>query len=465
MEQYLLPVPTPGRRRSPPSSPAAAAAAAGPPHDPPSPSAVRRYHPQPDHLHHHHHHTACDVNNDVNSSSSSCCCLLPLDVIRSILSKLPVRSILRFRSVSSSWNQLISEPTFVESQLAEANKKPPRILVLTNHNFDSDPTNKIALHALAEGEEEEEEEPRRRRLLFERELASNESSTMMLPYDCDGLVLLYSKTDICVCNPATGETLHLPGFSHGRPLYKDPVQYLGFGLDPVTNLYKVVHFYFHSFDFSDPGETYWEVGLEVFTLGREFQSWRQIDDPTLCWFCPRHDSVSANGSLYWITNNFSIISFRLGDEGLRQLLPPPAAMVYPPQNFPPTRKGDTFIISGGGARLWYVKVNRDAITYDIWELTDERTHSWKSIHRICFQMLATEPILAIPVLVIRDGRYILLSNQEKLQLYDIVTKECKTMLTIEEEDDVNCVDGATLLCPSPYRETLVSMHVVPKSCY
>lgn len=87
---------------------------------------------------------------------------------------------------------------------------------------------------------------------------------MMLPYDCDGMVLLYSETDICVCNPTTGETLHLPGFSPGRPLYKDPVQYLGFSLDRLTNLYKVVHFYYHSFEFSDH---HWEVGCEVFTLG------------------------------------------------------------------------------------------------------------------------------------------------------------------------------------------------------
>ncbi|GFP85253.1 putative F-box protein at1g47790 [Phtheirospermum japonicum] len=42
---------------------------------------------------------------------------LPQDVLQAILSRLPVKSILRFRSVSKSWNKMISDPSFLRMHL------------------------------------------------------------------------------------------------------------------------------------------------------------------------------------------------------------------------------------------------------------------------------------------------------------------------------------------------------------
>ncbi|KAL8026835.1 hypothetical protein ABFS82_14G053600 [Erythranthe guttata] len=49
---------------------------------------------------------------------------LPFDMVEIILSKLSIESLVRFKSVCKSWNNLISDPTFVRNDQTQRSKEP-----------------------------------------------------------------------------------------------------------------------------------------------------------------------------------------------------------------------------------------------------------------------------------------------------------------------------------------------------
>ncbi|KAJ6824171.1 putative F-box protein [Iris pallida] len=201
------------------------------------------------------------------SSSSYPRLPLPHDVICVILSKLPVKSILRFRSVCKSWEHLISQPYFIELQLLEARKSPPRILVVTNHDPYGTPASKfrgsMRLFSFKEEEASEPEPLVAPKPLVEFSIErDHEAKTSVCQYDCDGLVLLISQETIWACNPGTRETLFVPyDYSDNMPIDDNVYQHIGFGLDPTTNSYKIVRMFYRSFSLDDEFEIYEESVL------------------------------------------------------------------------------------------------------------------------------------------------------------------------------------------------------------
>ncbi|KAL5072685.1 hypothetical protein RYX36_011669 [Vicia faba] len=67
---------------------------------------------------------------------------IPDDLIPQILPSLPVKSLLRFKCVSNSWNTLISDPTFEKIHLMKSKTSPnPQLTLISNHvkpSVDSD---------------------------------------------------------------------------------------------------------------------------------------------------------------------------------------------------------------------------------------------------------------------------------------------------------------------------------------
>uniref|UniRef100_A0A0E0DXR1 F-box domain-containing protein n=1 Tax=Oryza meridionalis TaxID=40149 RepID=A0A0E0DXR1_9ORYZ len=61
---------------------------------------------------------------------------IPEDIVEEILLRLPVKSILRFRSVCKSWRAMVADPRFVRLQLdhstTAARHRPPSMLILAD---------------------------------------------------------------------------------------------------------------------------------------------------------------------------------------------------------------------------------------------------------------------------------------------------------------------------------------------
>ncbi|KAL7210299.1 hypothetical protein ACSBR1_031794 [Camellia fascicularis] len=207
------------------------------------------------------------------------------ELILEILLRLPVKSLLRFRSACKSWCTMISRPQFVKKHLSLITKddtiNPWRIMIrylfhkpkscsldsvfdgaygyAVNLNY---PLKTLRLDAGIEG-------------------------------SCDGLVCVYFVKNyddiIYIWNPTTGKHKILPSFGKGFIL---GISY-GFGYDSSNDDYKVVRIS----NFND--------SLEVKIYSLRTDSWRKIRDFTsnIIRFHSMDSGKLVNGSPNWVGIN------------------------------------------------------------------------------------------------------------------------------------------------------------------
>ncbi|KAI8565854.1 hypothetical protein RHMOL_Rhmol03G0293100 [Rhododendron molle] len=168
---------------------------------------------------------------------------LPEDVLIQILSRLPVKSLMRFRAACKSWNSLVKSPAFVSKHLenhtnSSTVKNISRLLVCHRGN----PTNKRLISLFSNDNLKE---------FISQDLSpffDNKFGHIRLIGPCNGIVCLYGFTDnIALWNPSIREFKTLPVSPIPRPpdariLCGD----LAFGFDSKTNDYKVMQILFCS---------------------------------------------------------------------------------------------------------------------------------------------------------------------------------------------------------------------------
>ncbi|BFG29818.1 hypothetical protein CerSpe_160920 [Prunus speciosa] len=262
----------------------------------------------------------------------------PSDIIPEILSRLPVKSLCRFRCVSKSWLCLIADPDFVKRHLNKAIESEDifnqrRRLIFTgelhrslfsldldeflNHNdaidnyLDKDYDNLII-----NIDDNDDVAATELDYVF-NELPNNWA---FLVFHSNGLLLcqLY-YWDLYLVNPATRKSKKLPQIPDvGEAYYFD---LFGFGFDHSSGDYKVVML------------SYLEGGImfSVYTL--KTGSWRMIQTryPYKCDLM-KH-GILLNGGLHWLLDRVGvehrssvIISFDLADENVQEI-PLPLASI------------------------------------------------------------------------------------------------------------------------------------------
>ncbi|XP_052182638.1 F-box protein CPR1-like isoform X2 [Diospyros lotus] len=238
---------------------------------------------------------------------------LPGELLAEILKRLPVKSLLRFRSVSKSWCSLIGNPEFITLH-RNYNINHPRIMV----NYY--PSKLYALHYDNDAFElhTEVEFPFMRLNRYYRVLGS-----------CNGLIfvgtnLVSFASDLFLWNPSIRKfvTLPTPGItfnSHGpyRPVF-------GFGFDSKSNDYKVVRIVYLQ---GRNGLSKVPPEVELYEL--HTGTWRGIT-AVVPPFEMRNYSCQANminGAVHWIayspTKNGGfpnlIVAFDLSDEVFKEM--------------------------------------------------------------------------------------------------------------------------------------------------
>ncbi|KAF8414200.1 hypothetical protein HHK36_002200 [Tetracentron sinense] len=149
---------------------------------------------------------------------------LPSEIIVDILSRLPVKSLLRFRCVCKSWCAIVSDPHFVKMHLNRATEIGNTNLILTSgaklYSLDCD-------------------EPTQFDLPFMTELLS-----IAVLGSCNGLVCLSDYANFgnisYIWNPDTREYKKLPNppSKDGRLIFGFSI--LGFGHNAITDEFKLV---------------------------------------------------------------------------------------------------------------------------------------------------------------------------------------------------------------------------------
>ena len=245
---------------------------------------------------------------------------LPHDIVLNILANLPVKSVLRFRCVSKTWDSSITTPSFISTHLNLNNNNNLAYLIsFASTTVDSrtilsfiggyDPTfNRISEYPIPSG------------------FHSSYGFYYYTADSCNGLVCFtqhgYHPTTtgaICLWNPSIRKQKRLPDFSL--------TQYVrfstGFAYQSITNDYKVVKISLMCG---------MKIEAEVYTLSSN--SWRRVEISlanTVLGLPPDNPTATfVSGALHWLGNVseaaslFMILSFDVNNDKFGEIALPHA---------------------------------------------------------------------------------------------------------------------------------------------
>ncbi|KAM7477752.1 hypothetical protein LguiA_025965 [Lonicera macranthoides] len=283
------------------------------------------------------------------------------DILSIIFLKLPIKSLLRCRSVCKSWRQLLCDPHFVKMHLNHLSQHHHKLLLRNSNCFYSLDYETSHRNAVP------------------RDFPLEITLCKKIWGSCNGLVCVptlpktktsqYQKlVKVVLWNPSTGDYKILP---LADPSVNDN-QIVGFGYDSSINDYKIVRiipYYFVKAE-NEPGKAY--CGLQVDMYSLKTNSWKIIRD------LPRRDvvrhaplifngefggrvSVSMNKSIYWLLGS-KIIGFDLKNEKFKELS-------WPCNMQPDFRKRlKSLSVMGGYLFVHYIEL--DSKKFVVWKLKE-----------------------------------------------------------------------------------------------
>ncbi|KAI9117948.1 hypothetical protein K1719_011090 [Acacia pycnantha] len=230
---------------------------------------------------------------------------LPDEIMEEILTRLPVKSLIRFKSVAKSWCEQIANPSFIARQfeLYDSVTENSRLrLIFRWHE-------KPCISLISDQEPIDVEVP----------FPEKDDVSFILVYgQCNGIFCLYAvygdkarRFSLILWNPGTREVKVLPA-SHDHSIF-------GFGIDPVTKDYKVVRIGGLIFEGRE------NPSVEVYNLGTD--SWRTVDTVV-----PANElgfpncRAYLNGFYHWIIvdyNDRGILFFDFSKELFGRIQLPP----------------------------------------------------------------------------------------------------------------------------------------------
>ncbi|XP_010458512.1 PREDICTED: F-box protein At1g11270-like [Camelina sativa] len=239
--------------------------------------------------------------------------VVPHDVVELILERLPVESLVRFKSVSKSWKSTIESHLFQERQfIRRMQSRGPDVLSVFlsfSGTSDVDVPNTVDERIV---------------------LGSSVACTFRFPVtgsmichgSCDGLLCTYCVyTPSVVVNPATGwhQTFPLSNLQkfladrYDKHDYVYATPRLGFGKDKLKGTYKPVWLYNPS-DFGGLDSNVTTTTCEVFDFSTN--AWRYVHPASPYRVNNYHYPVYLDGSLHWLTEceEPKVLSFDLHTE-------------------------------------------------------------------------------------------------------------------------------------------------------
>ncbi|OMP01690.1 hypothetical protein COLO4_11671 [Corchorus olitorius] len=214
---------------------------------------------------------------------------VPEILIMDILSRLPLKSLLRFRCVSKSWCSSFENPNFYTNNRLPSTSKNQNPINRLNQNFLLIYGRRASLFTLEKKQEKvdvkEDENNHTPRLL--------RNLSLRITHPCNGLLCLQEnyfpkyKTQISVprtitlWNPCTKQIKILPEFTISPPHYtcKYDIEFdsIGFGFDRKSNDYKVIVFVTYKYTRDEHLMKAITREAHLYSLSRN--SWKQITPP------------------------------------------------------------------------------------------------------------------------------------------------------------------------------------------
>ncbi|KAL3506684.1 hypothetical protein ACH5RR_032066 [Cinchona calisaya] len=322
---------------------------------------------------------------------------LPQELIVDILTRLPIKSLLKFRCVSKTWLSLISSPHFIKSHLMNSTKS-------NNHAHHSlllapiDAPTELYTCSLYS-------------VLYEKSPVN--AFKIQLPWQsmyprlsfvgcCNGMFCLSEGHDnLILLNPSTRKYKILP--NSGVDLRKFRYLTYGFGYDESNDDYKVVEVGC----FCRYGMNYQTV-VNIYSL--RTNSWRRIQDYQ-GGFISSCSGVFVNGAIHWLVvsrdgSSFSwgVVSLNLATENYGEIIQP---------NY---GKGNFDLSLGVLEGCLCVFCNHYEIQLDVWVMKEYGVkESWTKLVNIPYS--ASFKGRALPLFVSETGE-VLLKHDYCLMLYN-----------------------------------------------
>ncbi|XP_004304897.1 PREDICTED: F-box/kelch-repeat protein At3g06240-like [Fragaria vesca subsp. vesca] len=375
------------------------------------------------------------------------------EMVVRILSRLPPKSLVRFRCVSKLWNTIINDPSFVAKHLSISrhNKFVSETCILVKHTLfkDRSITNEEQTAAFRKKQFDYSNEDLLLSLLHicnddddgdgdnltfvVEDLdvmfpSSTGPSSLRIIGHCDGIICLNNNVDDVLCNPAIREFKVLP---ESCVLYDLPPRAeedddetapwsmtaaMGFGLDSKAKEYKVVRVV----ETTSGLCTYHPTRAEIYTIGAN--SWRELENVDIAIGC--HPSWAPSfvlhfkGICYWWAfaagDKEVILTFDMSDEQFHPIPVPDCFDFYNDRCYRSTAVLKDFIVL-----LTYETGDEVPKSFNIW-MMDESTGvkgSW-------IKYLAFGPVegIQIPLVFWNTEELLMVSSDSRVVSYNIGTK-------------------------------------------
>ncbi|ESQ37118.1 hypothetical protein EUTSA_v10002533mg [Eutrema salsugineum] len=296
-----------------------------------------------------------EVDEKKGTSQSCKLPLIPLDVEAEILSRLPVKSLMKFRCVSKMWSSIIRSQRFVDSYYALSSATRSRFTIAFGNGLfikgDGMPYRFISSSS-HEGEESSS-------LVANLDMKIP-SVRFDIGSNCPsvhGFLSYCSRHRLTICNPSTGQVFTFP--------CKGPHTSLGY--DPVDGQFKALTLVSAIDDQLDSGY----LVHEVIRLGGEGRlSRNEVTSPL---YYPVTSGLCINGCLYygawaprWRSNPV-VVCFDVRSERLSLIKAPKDVVVSHSNSIFIEYKGK---LASFGRRTWSFS------RFDLWILEDVMTHDW-----------------------------------------------------------------------------------------
>ncbi|VVB12865.1 unnamed protein product [Arabis nemorensis] len=213
-----------------------------------------------------------------------------VDLVIEMLSRLPVKTLLRLKCLSKEFSRIIQSQNFVDSCLScSSSSDRSRLLFYFNcHDL-----KKLVFFSTPHRSSTCSISPTR----YEMTVHARVDLSLRSPPIRGLIFYTIGPNEHVICNPATRQHLNLP---ENKILWKydDSIEFLIFGYDPIFYQYKVLCM----LGLHDPiqYQTWW-----VFTVGQDGNLWRKIQGmpshlrPVTCHHVCGQSGICINGFLYF----------------------------------------------------------------------------------------------------------------------------------------------------------------------
>ncbi|CAF2366343.1 BnaA02g05930D [Brassica napus] len=288
---------------------------------------------------------------------------IPYDLIVEILSRLPVKPLLRFQSVSKLWFSAIRTKNFVDSFLTRSKTKP-RLLLPFMH---LDPTKLRPPLSAPEDNSKEDVDKSSSTVTLRHYMTISDLVYYTMSRPVNGLICCMRDSSIAVCNPATRQIVKLPDVTRNRRYIH---AFLGY--DPVEDQYKVLCVMMTKFDWSRPHDRPGSgpEHLVCTVTSSEKQEWRKIENTTIdIYRTVIGGGMCIAGAIYYEVRQSRIVRFDVRTETIKLIKAPEES------NFSRTFPSSLLNYNGKlvGVEYDYKSVMR------LWILEDAEKQEWSSM--------------------------------------------------------------------------------------